>query len=145
MKKIASICMAVMVCTAILMGCAQQEQPQTGPSASITPAESVAMAESTPPAETVQPTPAPTPSSAPTVNYLVWTGEQWNNAPQEEKRAAAAAVLAEISGKDGVDSTENEGIDSMIASIDTYMQTKPEDTLQQIADQSKEKIENQAE
>ncbi len=41
------------------------------------------------------------------------------------------------------DSTENEGIDSMIASIDTYMQTKPEDTLQQIADQSKEKIENQ--
>ena len=136
MKKIASICMAVLVSAIMLMGCAQQEQPQTVPPASIAPEESVAPAESTPPAET-QPTPA--------VNYLVWTGEQWNNAPQEEKRAAAAAVLAEISGKDGVDSTENEGIDSMIASIDTYMQTKPEDTLQQIADQSKEKIENQAE
>ncbi len=144
MKKIASICMAVLVSAIMLMGCAQEQQPQTVPPASIAPEESVAPAESTPPAET-QPTPAPTPSPTPTVNYLVWTGEQWNNAPQEEKRAAAAAVLAEISGKDGVDSTENEGIDSMIASIDAYMQTKPEDTLQQIADQSKEKIENQAE
>ncbi|MEA5002150.1 MAG: hypothetical protein VB081_01420 [Christensenella sp.] len=140
MKKLTLVIVTVVLCAAMLMGCAA---PATEATDSAAPSESAAASES---AEGTE-------SAVANADYMSWTGADWNAATNEEQFAATEAVLLEIGDammdnytqlveqaktNDKVKAQIDTQIEALQGTIGTFFESSPEATLKELVDASKQ-------
>lgn len=170
MKKVGMLVLALLACSAMMVACSSDDKETTA--AATTAAETTAAptteAETTDAATTAAETTAAETTAAgesteagDNAVYMSWTKTEWSKATDEEKTAAANAVLTdigetlmedfasmmELAKTDEAVKAQIDGqVEALVTQIDSFFQSATDDmTLQTLVDLSKQMLETSAE